>query len=362
MVTQEIEKDIKVEKTIIGEDRPKVIKTVSTLMLIISLLYVIKTFSMLGVVYVLNNALGKGNLAFSSLEQLPIFYILLVLFYLTSIFFFYLSFKIRNGSKFSWLLSLSSLLIVPAFISILGQFIFSPLGRFSDVISGGQSVYLEASLSKLFTFPNLVFLIIIITIIILVGSFKSFHYNDEPISKRYKIGIIIMSFVVVVPIISLVFLGYLNTINNDYGFKKSSLSVGYHIYKPRVVPDGLIYATEFTAGKELAGSQNAVQVSYDMPIQEIANEGQSKIIVLKQVKVANDFDLEKFVETFQEDSNISQVSLDNALNKNGFLVQKPLGNSTLTSLIYLTEDNILIVLMSPKVTAEDLVKFSAILE
>ena len=46
---------------------------------------------------------------------------------------------------------------------------------------------------------------------------------------------------------------------------------------------GLVNATKFITNKELAGKQNAIQVTYDVPFTDLVKEGKGKIIVLKQI-------------------------------------------------------------------------------
>lgn len=71
--------------------------------------------------------------------------------------------------------------------------------------------------------------------------------------------------VVIISILSAVSFKYAFNPITDYGLQSAKNSVDYYIYKPEPIPLGLINATNFTTGKELAGKNNAVSVAFNYP-------------------------------------------------------------------------------------------------
>ena len=155
---------------------------------------------------------------------------------------------------------------------------------------------------------------------------------------------------------------YIKANDADYGYINAKSQVTYHIYKPTFVSNELVNATKFVVGKELAGKQNAVRVAYDVPFDVMVKTGQSKPIVLTQVGIETSFNLDSFVATFMKDATPQKATLLTAVNQTGYLLQKPLGSSTLSAVVYLTNDNVLVTLMSPKASSDELVQLAGSLE
>jgi len=158
-------------------------------------------------------------------------------------------------------------------------------------------------------------------------------------------------------------LGYIRANDTDYGFNKAKSEVSYHIYKPTLTAGGLVNATKFITNKELAGKQNAIQVTYDVPLTDLVKEGKGKIIVLKQIGVESGFDLNSFASTEVKNASSQQtVNLAVALNQKAFLIQRKLEKIDLNFLTYITNDNVLILLSSPHASVDELIQFAQSLQ
>lgn len=345
------------------EEKPKIIKTISALIFLIASLYILSTVSMLGIIVIMEHSMGAADLVFSFLKYFPTFGIIPIMFSFVTFFFFYLAFKIRNGSKFSLWLAVSSLLIIPTLAAIFSQIIISPIVKlvagYDSSVKSIPSSYL--SLSNL-RFGDPIFVLAVISLVLIAISFKRFHFHNDPISNKAKVFLALVAFILIIPSVSVVSLDYVKSQDTDYGYTKAKTAAGYHIYKPSPVPNGLTYASKFILGKELAGKQTAVQVAYDIPFDELMRNGQSRLIVVKQVEVETGFNLDAFASTFVKDASLQKITLSKAVNQTGYLLQKKLGNSELNAIAYLTNDSVLITLMSPKATSEELIEFAESLE
>lgn len=250
------------------------------------------------------------------------------------------------------------MLIVPTLSSIIAVISMTSVLKFTSGNTNSTSPTSSSSLN----FGDPIFILNIISVILLAFSYKKFHFNNDHLSKKVKVFLIIIAFVVFIPTGLIIFSDYAKSLDTDYGYIKAKATVNYHIYKPSSLPNNLTYATKFISGKELVNKQTAVQVAYDIPFDQLMKGEKPKTIILKQVDVESGFNLDTFAATFVKDANLQKIVLPNALNQTGYLSQKKLGNSTLNAIVYLTKDNVLITFISPKATAEELTQLAESLQ
>jgi hypothetical protein len=304
------------EKTSISptEERPKMIKTISTLIFLIAILYIFSTVSMLGIMLIVDRALSAEDLVFSFLKYFPSWGFIPIMFSFVTLIFFYVALKVRNGSKFSLWLGVGSLLVIPLSAAFISQMLMSP---FMDLVSNMSGTTNEA-IPKIpvnpstFRFGDPIFILTIISLVLLMVSFKKFQFSNDPLSGKSKVFLVVLAVVLVLPTVSLVALGYVKANDTDFGYTNVKSQVNYHIYKPTPIPLGLVNATKFVVGKELAGKQNAVRVVYDVPFDTMVRTGLSKLVVVTQVGVESGFNLDTFVTTFIKDATSQKITLPTA--------------------------------------------------
>jgi len=119
------------------EEKPKMVKTISTLFFLVVILYIMSTVSMAGIIVIMDRAMGSGDLVFSFLKYFPTFGFIPLLFSLVTLLFFFTALKIRNGSKFSFWLGIIILLIVPLPAAFLSQALMSPFVNLATNFKGG---------------------------------------------------------------------------------------------------------------------------------------------------------------------------------------------------------------------------------
>jgi len=346
------------------EERPKMIKTISILLFLIAGLYILSTISMLGIMVIMDRALSAGDLVFSFLKYFPSWGFIPIMFSLVTLIFFYVAFKVRNGSKFSLWLGIGSLLAIPIPAALISQMLMSP---FINLVSSASQTADEA-IPKIpvspstFRFGDSIFILTFISLVLLLVSFKKFQFSNDSLSNKTKVILSVLAAILLLPTVTLVSLGYVKANDTDYGYSNAKSQVAYHIYKPTLVSRELTNATKFIVGKELAGKQNAVRVAYDVPFDIMVKTGQFKPIVVTQVGIEAGFNLDTFVTTFMEGATPQKITLAAGLNQTGYLLQKPLGNSTLSAVVYLTNDNVLLTLMSPKASSDELIQLSSSLK
>lgn len=343
------------------EEKPKMIKTISTLFSLIAILYIASTMTMAGIVAIMDRAAGGAGVVFSFLKYFPTFGFIPILFSLVTLVFFFAALKIRNGSKFSFWLGVTTLLVVPLPAAFLSQTLMSPFVNWATNFKENIPPFL-LNVNLLFRAPE--FILVFIALVLLVISFRKFHFINEPLSKKAKIFLTFLFFIFVLPAFLVVSLGYIRASDTDYGFTKAKSEVSYRVYKSTLAPEGLVTATKFITNKELGGRQDAIQVVYDVPFTELLKEEKSKMIVLKQVGVEPGFDLQSYVSsTIKDSSSLQPVSLPMAKNQSAFLIERKIGDASVISfLIYITQDDVLIDIAGPYATKERLVQFAESLQ
>jgi hypothetical protein len=343
------------------EKKPKVAKMVSIFFFLVSILYVWLAVSMTGMMVIMDKAGGGDNLVFSFLRYFPTFGPIPILFSLAALLFFYMSFKIRNASKFSFWAAIMSTVIVPFPLDFISQILLKPFTQSALLFSAKQSEDMPSvpikSVNLWLNSP--IFIFFLIAFVLLLFSFKKFQFDNEKLSKKARIFLTLISIILVIPIFSIVSMGYIKAQDRDYGYKKAQSAVGYHIYKSTLSEEELSNATKFITNKDLAGKHNAVQVAYDLPFDQLIKSDKTKLVILKQVQVKPPFDLNAFI--LREISNpitINEISLQNIKNQKAFLVKKKLVKKDIYFLSYVTPDDVLIFIASPELSPEKLIEFA----
>jgi len=309
--------------------------------------------------------MGSGELVFSFLKYFPTFGFIPILFSLVTVIFFFAALKIRNGSEFSFWLGVITLLIIPLPVALLSQTLMFTFVNLATSFKGGtgENIPIIPFNPANLRFGDPIFILSFIALVLLIVSIKKFNFVNEPLSKKVKIFLTLLIFILVLPTFLVVSLGYIRANDTDYGFNKAKSEVSYHIYKPTLTAGGLVNATKFITNKELAGKQNAIQVTYDVPFTDLVKEGKGKIIVLKQIGVESGFDLNSFASTEVKNASSQQpINLAVALNQKAFLVQRKLEKIDLNFLTYITNDNVLILLSSPYASVDELIQFAQSLQ
>ncbi len=341
--------------------KPKVIKVISMLLSVIASTYILSTVSILGFILLFDNAIGSSGAGFSLLKNFPTFGVIPILLSFVSVYFFYVSFKVTNGSKFSLGIALSSLLIIPPTTALVSQILMSQFIEVANSFGNADTtsnVAAQPMKVGAFSVDDPIFLLVIISVLILVISFKKFTFQNDPLVKKARLFLVFLILILVIPTISLISINLFKVQEKDYGYETAMTAVSYHIYKPSIVPNGIDYASDFTLNEELAGKNNGVLVVFDIPVEKQMSGEDPKAIFVRQVGVEPGFAIADFAATYVENSSFEQISIVNAYNGIGYVAQKPLGSSSLNSVIFLTNDSTLITIMSLKATSEELRRFA----
>jgi hypothetical protein len=261
---------------------------------------------------------------------------------LASVIFLYLGLKIKNisGSNF-WKNVFVVCLTLPSSLLCL-------LSIYPIIVTNNNKISILLS-----TFVNIPIILIVFMLIII--SYKKINLEYFSLSNKSKIFLTLTCFVLLITNLLVIIPGYID--NADIMFSKAEAKVNYHVYKPSILPTGLVMNSLNTDNK-FAEKQNAIKIGYGEPLYKSTI---FKVIVFQQVGVDTNFNLEDFVSKTNKQTKqttISQINLPNALNNKGVMVKITGKTLNINSLFFITNDNVLISITSPHFEANDLVQLA----
>jgi len=357
--------DIKIP---VGEKPTPVINVIFILFIVISFLLIYKAGVMVAVMGIVNRASYTSGAMYYFLKEFPLYGPVIILFSISASIILYSAFSLKTGSRKSFIFGLLRLLILPTVLSLINYKLMSSVVKYFSI----SSVDLGRGIPKLSTeayniiggvLNEPVFILSFITLIILLVSHKKFKVQNNRISKKNILTIVLVSLVFIVPSVISVISGYLVVKNDDFGYKKVSSKAGFHIYRPDPMPLGLIYVSNFSSGKDIEGEKNAVHVTYDFSLNEAIDIKQSRPIVLKQAKVGSKFSMEDFVKKVSGGyGKFEIIDLSLAKNNKAYFVDDSLSASGSKSVLILTDENILISISTVLSSKHDLIDIASSLK
>lgn len=213
-------------------------------------------------------------------------------------------------------------------------------------------------------FSEPAFLISFITLCILVFSYKKFHFKNNKMTAKNMGYLTFFICLFMIPTLFVVLKGYSVAKNDDFGYSRAVSRTRYHIYKPKVMPLGLVYTSNFTTGKEMAGLKDAVQVVYDYALEEVVDLKKSRPVIVKQVGVHRSFVIKDYISTISGVySQTSTVNIPNTVGGVGYLISNTLemGGDNL-NLVFQKSDNVLVSLSTTNSSKQDLIDIALSLE
>ena len=353
----------------VGDKASVIIGVISMLFIVISFLFIYKAGMMVAIMSIVDHFSYTEGSMYYFLKQFPTYGWVVVAFALSASAFLFNSFKIRVASRAAFIIGLLSLIILPASLLLINYRLMHSVGSYFSTQSinlGENAPKIPSGTYTLFigVFSEPAFLISFITLCILVLSYKKFHFKNNRMSNK-NVGYLAFFFALfMIPTFFVVLRGYSVAKNDDFGYSRAVSKTRYHIYKPKVMPLGLVYTSNFITGKEMAGLKDAVQVVYDYALDEVVNLKKSRPVIVKQVGVHRSFIIKDYLSTVSGVySETSMVNLPNTVGGVGYLVSNNLetGGDNL-SLVFQKSDNVLISISTTNSSKQDLIDIALSLE
>jgi len=353
----------------IGDKASVIIGIISMLFTVISFLFIYKAGMMVAVMSIIDHFSYTEGSMYYFIKQFPMYGWVVISFAISASVFLFNAFKIRVASKKSFITGLVTLLLLPSSLLLINYRLMHSVGSYfsTQEISLGENAPKIPSgtytvLVGVFSEPA--FLISFITLFILLISYKKFHFKNTRISSKSKRYLILLSALFIIPTLFVVLKSYSVAKNDDFGYSRAVSKTRYHIYKPGVMPLGLVYTSNFITGKEMAGLKDAVQVVYDYALEEVVHLKKSRPVIVKQVGVHRSFVIKDYISTISGVySQTSTVNIPNTVGGVGYLISNTLemGGDNL-NLVFQKSDNVLVSLSTTNSSKQDLIDIALSLE
>jgi len=353
----------------IGDKASVIIGIISMLFIVISFLFIYKAGMMVAVMSIIDHFSYTEGSMYYFIKQFPMYGWVVISFAISASVFLFNAFKIRVASKKSFITGLVTLLLLPSSLLLINYRLMHSVGSYfsTQEISLGENAPKIPSgtytvLVGVFSEPA--FLISFITLFILLISYKKFHFKNTRISSKSKRYLILLSALFIIPTLFVVLKSYSVAKNDDFGYSRAVSKTRYHIYKPGVMPLGLVYTSNFITGKEMAGLKDGVQVVYDYTLEEVVDMKKSRPVIVKQVGVHRSFNINEYVaKESGMYSQTSTVNIPNTVGGSGYLILNPLGSSgDNLNLVFQKTDNVLISISTTDSGKQDLIDIAVSLE
>ncbi len=156
--------------------------------------------------------------------------------------------------------------------------------------------------------------------------------------------------------------GFYHAYFPDYKYDEILAQVNFHVYRPNYLPNQVQQGTQFTiTGQSLFPESPTVHSVYATALDIVEKDQENKLIFLMQSKAPTNFSLLPYIENRDESSapltdTPTTISITSFPGTSSYVVHQEL----ITQLYLLTNDNVLIVLTSPKdsTSVEELVKMA----
>jgi len=342
---------------------------ISVLFVVISFLFIYKAGFMITIMSIVNYFSHTTGAIYYFLNEFPLYGWVVVSLALSASIFLYGSFKVKSGTRFSFWFGVIILITLPISLSYINYKLMYSVSEYfsSDAIilnqnapkipQGTSTLVVGVLGEPAFFFP-------LATLLVLLISYKKFNFPNQKLSFKNLKLLILLVLLFTVPTALVVMSGYKKAKTDDFQFKFVSDRVDFHVYKPNPIPLGMVYVTNFIDGKDLAGRNDAIQVTYDYAFEQVPEAMSSRPVVLKQVEVPKNFSISQYLLTESGTYSIQKtMQLDNSVDKNAYLIENRLPNGVSSkNLVFLTPDNVLISISTVESSEYDLLDIAKSLQ
>lgn len=294
---------------------------------------------------------------------------LLPLFYSgIAIAFVYLLLKLKNRSKRNLYLSAGGLIGLPVLARLFTQLLYPTLFGEQTFYNSLRDISFHSFGTSL-SGSNFVTTILIVLALVGLGiSYKSFTQQDQPFSKKYRIIFISISTLAVLSNIFLLSTILYKTKTTDYGYKTVLSQVDFKLYKPTYIPDNRVYAQPLRISETSYGLQKKAVITVlaqAIGVREVIPQT-PHMISLVQAGVLEGFDFKTHLveNRVTDETKATQREIDIKISKDGkgMLTEYTQLNYQPFSLEFMSKENTLVQVFSTDLPLEELVKFVDSLE
>lgn len=347
----------------VQEERSAVIRMVSGLFYFISVQAFLVSLGSVGLLVYINYLTGgTGFPDFYYLKFFPSVGIVPILFVIATLIFIFDAIKVSDGSHASWWGGVTSLLIIPPLLAFsLPMLLRSVLNLFTLPYILEKSalpipVFDPSAVGPLFY----VFLFYDVILIIMLLFFNEYHYESIPLHETQESRLGYGALFYGLPIFLFILYAYGRSYGANIITWNTQRTVPYKLISAKTfIPGFRAYLTNISTGRELAETLNATQFTYTIYQPSDSSVDRPIHANVKQTKVKSNFSLSQFVKLLSPDPLAVQTEFyEQAQNHQAYMVTTKMERYAL----YLTMDNVLVLLSSSDATTTQLLEFAGVLK
>jgi len=331
--------------------KPKLIKGIAIFVSYFAFSSLLTYEIMFLILFILDRATGSNTLFIGGSNIFRILplqsFIPIPFFALSPIILIYCCLKILDGSRKSWLMTLSSLIGTQIFNAVLIFWLLSSLAALTLSTLPEDSAPMTSSFGSGGVINTLINFLPFLTLIgLLIAKRKFYIFDEKVLSTRKRLIFLIFVLLIIIPNFSyLTFQGY-RSLDKTPGLEKAQKLMSFHIYTPSELPMNIIF--------------DGIQLQENLPLTESSgiriilssgplNPKQSfqerpPVVTLSESTGINELTEEILSADMKGEAIIQKQPISTAKNGFGFYSQK----SIIRRLTFLTPDNVLINLVSPE--------------
>ncbi len=347
-----------------SQQKPAIIKIISMLFIFITILYTVSALNFDFVIFAFDMVLAKVGATGSLLKSFPMLGLMPAYLSIAAVIFLTAGLKIKLRTKSSFGFGLASLFLLPLTI-VIGNFSLNNFIEYTQATAKTSAVEYPAGIPKYATprFTQPAFILGVFALILLLFTASKFNETHRKLATKNKKILIIFSLLLILPTIFVLGSSYFRASDNDYGYQQAEQSTAFHVYRPTALPDGIEIINKYSTGNNFAGQNTGVRLALDRPFNEMAASQSTKTTVINQVGISSNFNVREYVvNEIADGQQPKTVQLSLADNSLAYTVQRPLGNTYLNSITFKTKDDVLISLISPRASLQELLEIAGSLK
>jgi len=342
----------------IDYQKPITVNLISHVFFAIAFIFTTITLGLFAVILAIAITLtNSGAPKFAFLKYYPQIGLMPLISGFTILVFLYIAYKIRDGSRISWVMGAMTLMFIPAGYAFAMPLLSFPLVRTVSVYAGTfntATVIPQISLDTISRF-SFVFLIFEVVLILLIMFIRDFRFPSKGISSSAITTIIVVFILIILPVYAATAYAYYDAGTDSFGLKTVQNLAKFQLYLPDNEFSHRVPATNYSLYNDLGGLYGAVKIVYDLPLPAIIQTNKHSRITMKQALKPDRIKFSQFLADRPRNARaeIKEISLskDIAIDAKGYLIEY--GDSIFLYLI--TYDNVIIELETSEAFEEDLI-------
>lgn len=252
----------------------------------------------------------------------------------------YGAFKVRQGTKFSFYLTLFLVLVWPFIYTFLLYLIYNLAPSFLVDQETVQQLKFNPNQFKFFFSSNGVLYLLILGALIFYR--KRFNNSSATLTLKSKLILLILSALLLIPSLAYYSYNFVNSRTPQEDYKEIQSKTSWHIYLPTSLPKDFVREGKINPKYDKELNKTVLRQFYNLPLDKAINV-KSGILIIDEVLVDDNFDLASFISNKEKAAEYQQYNSKLAKNGDAYYRKYQLKDGSASFLlVFITNDNVLI--------------------